>query len=122
MNKDDLRRTNAPILDYFSNYSFFFFSNSERKLVFRLCPTSTTILNAGNGHSFVFDFIPFNKQSKLLNFQIHDPVRATVMPITHDEPQTVNWCICNGQLNQSSSKIIIFLQTFLRMILIDVLV
>ena len=35
-----------------------------------------------------------NKQSKLFKFQIHNPVRATVVPITHDKLKSVNWSHC----------------------------
>ena len=46
----------------------------------------------------MLDFAPLNKQSKLLKSQIHYPVRATVVPITHDKLKTVNWSIYNGQI------------------------
>ena len=48
--------------------------------------------------SFLVDFAPLNKQSKPLKFQIHYPVRATVVPITRDKLKTVNWSIYDGQI------------------------
>ena len=58
----------------------------------RLCPPrlSATILNAGGGISLMLDFAPLNNQSKLTKFQMHNPVRATVVRITHDKLKTVN--------------------------------
>ena len=84
--------------------------------------TECTILNAKGGVSLMLDSAPLKEQSKLLKFQIHNPVRATVVPITHDKLQIVDWSIYNGQIVQSSSKLIILLQTLLSVILIDVLV
>ena len=68
----------------------------------------------------MLDFAPLKKQIKLLKFQIHNPVRATVVRITHDKLQRVDWSIYNGQIVQSSSKLIILLQTLVSVILIDV--
>ena len=82
--------------------------------------TECAILNAGGGISLMLDFAPLNKQSKLLKFQIHNPVRATVVPITHDKLKSVNLLIYNGQIVEISSKLIILLQTLLSVILIDV--
>ena len=95
-------------------------------------------VNAGGGILVVIDFIPLNKQSKLLNvkyiwnsyftavvdeseewslqeiycydhpfkllkFQIHNPIQATIVPITHDKLKSVNWsAIYNDQIAQSS--------------------
>ena len=85
-----------------------------------LCPPrlSATVLNAGGRNSFKLDIAPLNKQSKLLKFQ--NPVRATVVPITHDKLKSVNWFIYNAQIVEISSKLIILLQTLLSVILIDV--
>ena len=41
--------------------------------------------------SFMVDFAPLNKQIKVLKFQIHNPVRTTVVTITYDAPNSVNW-------------------------------
>ena len=79
-----------------------------------------TQLIAGGGTSSMLDFVPLNKQSKLPEFQIHNPVRATVVPITHDKLKSVNWSIYNGQIVQSSSKEIILLRTLQRVMLIHV--
>ena len=57
----------------------------------RLRPPSATVLNAGGGISFLLGFAPLNKQSKLLKFQIHNPIRATFVPITHDKLKSMNW-------------------------------
>ena len=88
------------ILDYFSYYYSFKFREGNKVWQMPLCPSrlSATILNAGDGMSFMLDFAPLNKQSKLLKFQIHNPVRAAVVPITHDEVKSVNWSIYNGQV------------------------
>ena len=87
----------------------------------RLRPPSATVLNAGGGITFMLDFAPLNKQSKLPKFQIYNPVWATFLPITHDKIKSVNWsAISNGQIVQSSSRLIILPQTLLSMILIDV--
>ena len=42
----------------------------------------------------MLDFAPLNKQSKLFKYQIHNPVRATFVPITHDKLKSVNWSHC----------------------------
>ena len=66
----------------------------------------------------MLDFAPLNKRSKLSKFQIHNPVGATVVPITHDKIKSLNWsAISNGQIVQSSSKIIILLRTLLSVML-----
>ena len=63
MNEGDLSRTNTKILDYFS----ILFSNSE-EVRFSLMPHQCgDFVNAGGGILVVLDFIPLNKQSKLLN-------------------------------------------------------
>ena len=67
----------------------------------------------------MLDFAPLNKQSKLLKFKVHNPVRATLVPITHDKLKSVKF-IFNGQIVQSSSKLIILFETLLSVILIDV--
>ena len=68
----------------------------------------------------MLDFAPLNKQSKLPKFQINNPVRASVAPITHDKLKSVSWFIFNGQIVQSSSKLIILLRTLLSVTLIHV--
>ena len=59
----------------------------------------------------------FDKSKFLFN-----PVRETVVPITHDKLKSVNWSIYNGQIVQNSLKIIVLLQTLLNVILFDVCV
>ena len=66
----------------------------------------------------MLDFAPLNKQSKLLKFRIHNPVRATFVPITHQ--RELVYLIYNGHIVQSSSKLIILLETLLSVILVDV--
>ena len=69
----------------------------------------------------MLDFAPLNKQSKLLKFQIHNSVRASIVPVNHDKLKSVSLSpIYNGQIVQSSSKVIIFLQTLLSVMLNDV--
>ena len=81
------------ILEYF--FILLFIQIQRGLLSLRLRPPSATILNAGGGISFMLDFAPLNKQSKLLKFQIHNPVRATlrVVPITHYKLKSVKWSI-----------------------------
>ena len=67
-------------------------SNSDRVIKFALMPTKTecdhfkcrrwNLVDAG--------FAPLNNQSKLTKSQIHNPVRATFVRITHDKLKTVN--------------------------------
>ena len=69
----------------------------------------------------MLDFAPLNKQSKLLKFQIHNSLRASFLHVNHDKLKSVNWSpIYNGQIVQSSSKLIILLQTLLSVMLNDV--
>ena len=85
-------------------------------------PTKCNVLNAGGWILIVLDSAPLTKQSKVVKFQMHNPVRETVVPITHDKLKSVNWSIYYAQIVQNSLKIIIILQSLLKVILFDVCV
>ena len=52
------------------------------------------VTNAGNGLLFMLDFAPISKQSRLIQLQLHNPVRTDVVMEKLSGAQSL--CACNG--------------------------
>ena len=57
-------------------------------------PHPVDVTNAGNGLLFMLDFAPISKQSRLIQLQLHNPVRTDVVMEKLSGAQSL--CACNG--------------------------